>query len=689
MLCYRCGRHTPDGSANCANCGQPLATKSTPPEKPRRGLEPAVAGPFAPGQQIALRYVVKAFLGQGPSGYVYRVVDPSPRGGGRDAELALKVFHSRLLQTSEDKKELHAAVDGLNKINYTGINRVFDYGEDGARIFISQQLCHGLPLSRIIELRSQDRLFSLAECEPIFSQICTALEQLHQHMAHGALKPQNIMVQPDDIRLLDAGLMAGLPRRPYLSGFGPALGYVAPEVQRESPDDIEVSADIFALGAMLREMLTGEKRGAATQRPAPPVLPAARGLLDRALHVDPKKRLPDAKTFRDLLQAAVEEPERELFAAARGLDDPLMDYGTQTKIDIDPPPTKRRLTVVPPLEAPTFSVGGKPVPKPKPPTPSVPSGPVIINFGGRAAVAESRSLPMALGIIALGLIAATIVIWTRNPALFSMLRPSPTFAPADISPTLPPPAPSAPAFVPVDSHTAPPSKEPAHGLQPTREMHFGKETRREELHREEAKREEGAHRAGGGTSCPSGMVFVGTGKLNAGSASSDEYHNFSDRNLMSVEVGAFCIDRYEYPNGAGTLPTTNITYAQAKQMCTARGRRLCEENEWERACKGPQNSRFAYGDEFSPTTCNVQTPDGAPRPVQGAGQAPECKSAFGVIDMSGNAGEWTESRLGEAYIVKGGDAGHADFASRCANRSAMSPHSHSSLVGTRCCTDPD
>jgi hypothetical protein len=189
--------------------------------------------------------------------------------------------------------------------------------------------------------------------------------------------------------------------------------------------------------------------------------------------------------------------------------------------------------------------------------------------------------------------------------------------------------------------------------------------------------------------CPHGMVFVPGGRFSMGSSPSDEYHNFSDKLLSAVDVRPFCVDRYEFPNTAGSVPMVNVSFKQAKQLCENAGKRLCAEDEWERACKGPAGTRFPYGNEFEEGTCNVGRDDGA-RGLRSSGASAQCRSGFGVVDMSGNVAEWTSSPMaGGDFILKGGDAAHPDYASRCANRAALSGAKKTPQVGFRCCAMPE
>jgi serine/threonine protein kinase len=75
------------------------------------------------------------------------------------------------------------------------------------------------------------------------------------------------------------------------------------------------------------------------------------------------------------------------------------------------------------------------------------------------------------------------------------------------------------------------------------------------------------------------------------------------------ELPSFYIDRFENPNiqknidGSAPKPTVKVAWAQANAACESQGKRLCTENEWEKACKGPDNFIYAYGDGFDEVLC--------------------------------------------------------------------------------------
>ncbi|MCK6512743.1 SUMF1/EgtB/PvdO family nonheme iron enzyme [Myxococcota bacterium] len=189
--------------------------------------------------------------------------------------------------------------------------------------------------------------------------------------------------------------------------------------------------------------------------------------------------------------------------------------------------------------------------------------------------------------------------------------------------------------------------------------------------------------------CPEGMAWIAAGAFPMGSAVSDPMHFFGEKALVRTSTSGFCIDRYEAP-GKGEMPIRDISWSDAKAHCATKGKRLCSEIEWERACKGSSERRFPYGNTFQPNRCNTRDAKGRNRSIRRGGSMPRCKSPFGVFDLSGNVAEWTSSPfLRKGWrIIRGGSFNRPDWDVRCASRGGLPPNSRKSSVGFRCCSSP-
>lgn len=174
----------------------------------------------------------------------------------------------------------------------------------------------------------------------------------------------------------------------------------------------------------------------------------------------------------------------------------------------------------------------------------------------------------------------------------------------------------------------------------------------------------------------------------------------------------YCIDEYEYPNRAGEKPPVMVSFYDAEKACTAQNKRVCRESEWVAACEGPEETPFPTGWRREPEKCNFDNKWVSPIldrvyakdvDVQRAellrldrsvpsGSRPECKSGFGVFDLTGNVDEWVradvtrENRRSRFAGLKGGAWGHVRNACRPVTTSHPPDFTYY-FIGFRCCAD--
>ena len=173
-----------------------------------------------------------------------------------------------------------------------------------------------------------------------------------------------------------------------------------------------------------------------------------------------------------------------------------------------------------------------------------------------------------------------------------------------------------------------------------------------------------------------------------GSARGDPERNFGDKSFASTEVADFCVDYYEYPNGRGLTPKTKVSFKTAVSRCKRKGKRLCSEEEWEKACKGKAGTRYPYGNQWDPARCNTEDDEGSDREVAKSGTFRKCYSGYRVFDLSGNVAEWTSTAWGSGYVVKGGNSSRPGYDSRCAARKKKKAGTSAEGLGFRCCASP-
>ncbi len=184
-----------------------------------------------------------------------------------------------------------------------------------------------------------------------------------------------------------------------------------------------------------------------------------------------------------------------------------------------------------------------------------------------------------------------------------------------------------------------------------------------------------------------GMAWIPGGALVAGTPP-DAVPRLAGEEMAGEQIilKGFYMDVYQYPNEEGGIPLTSVDFDTASRLCQAQDKRLCTELEWERACKGPLNRMYEYGDVYDPERCGT----GGTQRIMPSGLLVGCRSDFGPRDMHGAAWEWTQSdwrRSGAEgrKAVRGGDGRFGDVVARCANRAARAIGTQAADLGFRCC----
>ncbi len=187
------------------------------------------------------------------------------------------------------------------------------------------------------------------------------------------------------------------------------------------------------------------------------------------------------------------------------------------------------------------------------------------------------------------------------------------------------------------------------------------------------------------------MIYIPAGTFVLGAMKAEKVAGPKEPTAAEVKTDAYYIDRFEWPNRKDANPITNVSWEQAQKSCEGVGKRLCTSLEWERACKGPANSIYSYGNTYDPAACGPDVAPDANRDdaldrASGSGDA--CRSGYGVFDVSGGAREWTATGGKDQTkfkVIKGGRSGTPEQASRCSYSDERSPGSPDRTLGFRCC----
>jgi serine/threonine-protein kinase len=201
------------------------------------------------------RYQIVAELGRGSMGVVYKGFDPLI---GRT--VAIKTMLARGLgptEFEEFKARFQREAQAAGVLAHPNIVTVYDFGEDNGVLYLAMEFLEGKSLQAMVE---EQPILPIETILPIYDQVCSALDHAHaRKIVHRDIKPANIMVLDNGlVKVTDFGIAkmmsAGMTQAGQILG---TPNYMSPEqVKGRSVDG---RADIFALGVILYELLTGEK----------------------------------------------------------------------------------------------------------------------------------------------------------------------------------------------------------------------------------------------------------------------------------------------------------------------------------------------------------------------------------------------------------------------------------------------
>ena len=312
------------------------AERQSPAFSPQPRREPAVVvvddededeGPDPMiGQVLSGLYKVHSRIGRGGMGTVYMAVHIH-----LDKPFAVKVLSDQIATNKSAIQRLLQEARTASSIDHDNIVDVFSFDatEDG-RVFLVMELLEGVSLAELVE-RGPMRL---ERALPIARQVCQALEAAHARgVVHRDLKPENVFIcrkrDADFVKVLDFGISkvrAADAEQVRVTKTGQLVGtplYMSPE-QARGELDVDHRADVYAMGVMLFEMLTGHPPFEGTNyfqllwkhgnEPAPsariraPELPESLDrVLLRALEKKPDARFQNMRDFEEALVAVAPE----------------------------------------------------------------------------------------------------------------------------------------------------------------------------------------------------------------------------------------------------------------------------------------------------------------------------------------------------------------------------------------------
>jgi eukaryotic-like serine/threonine-protein kinase len=577
---------------------------NTPPPRP--------AADAMIGHVIEEKYRLDARLGAGGMGTVYRAT----RLMIGDA-VAVKVLHPAQVADAQAAERFRREAQAAARLKHPNAVTIYDFGvsREGL-VYLVMELVEGRSLREVIRDGGPLTLPAAAE---ILNQACAALDEAHrQHIVHRDLKPDNIIVHTADERLRVKVLDFGIAKlrdlaATNLTQTGTVMGtphYMSPE--QCLGEELDGRSDVYSLGVVLYEMLTGivpfnspTSTAVVVQHVSqPPPAPSAINL-----------SIPQTVERVVLRALAKRREERPQTAAelAQGLTAAVTHATSVTRPDALVSPT--------PPSGTTRTAGHDPALAATQVVTTPASGRQPLSFAPMTEAAERRLNPLWLTV------AAVLVLAAVGAALWLLVGRGKTSAPDG-------------------------AKETAAAVTP-----------------------------------PPGMAYVPGGEFTMGSGSGDEF----ERPAHRVTVRPFFIDLREVsceeyekflratgraapaawrdgelPPGAARRPVTGVTWDDAQAYAAWAGKRLPTEAEWEFAARGTDGRLYPWGNEWESGHANAGTT--AVGHLADVGAHAAGASPYGVLDLAGNAWEWTASDLtaypggelpaerppGELKVIRGG-----------------------------------
>jgi len=260
-------------------------------------------------------FEVGELLGQGGMGLVYRA-----RQRALERPVALKLLAREIAAEPGFAERFSREARVLASLAHPHIVQVFEFGQAGEWCWFAMELVEGASLRRLLAERTLDARQALA----IVTQICEALQYAHDRgVVHRDIKPENVLVdRAGQVKILDFGLskVSGAQPGDTLTRTHQVMGtphYMAPE-QWERPGEVDHRADLYALGVVFYELLTGELPLGRFEPPSKKVEIDVRldEVVLRSLAKEPERRYQQASEIKTEVERVGATPPSEVERAA-------------------------------------------------------------------------------------------------------------------------------------------------------------------------------------------------------------------------------------------------------------------------------------------------------------------------------------------------------------------------------------
>ena len=249
MKCPKCKADIFEDSHFCSKCGTPVRETSDVSVSQTKTIQrPAISS----GKTIAGKYKIIEEIGRGGMGVVYKAEDTR-----LDRIVALKFLSSELTQDEEAKQRFVQEAKAAAALNHPNISIIHEIDEHQGQTFIAMEYIQGQSLKQKLE----EGPLAIEEAKDIALQVAEGLMEAHEKgIIHRDIKPANIMLtEKCQAKITDFGLAklsggADLTKASTIMG---TVAYMSPE--QAKGEAVDHRTDIWSLGAMLYEMLTGKR----------------------------------------------------------------------------------------------------------------------------------------------------------------------------------------------------------------------------------------------------------------------------------------------------------------------------------------------------------------------------------------------------------------------------------------------
>lgn len=313
--CPACGRRNPTDAAFCGGCGHGLEGVGQPKEN--------IADPLV-GRIIADRYRIRALLGRGGMGVVYKVEHVHI-----GKLMAMKLLHGELARDRNTTKRFQREAEAVSQLNHPNTVQIFDFGRSEGLMYLVMEYLEGHDLGEVIRAKEHLEFSRVAR---IAAQVCASVSEAHSlGIVHRDLKPENVMIVPngdsETAKVLDFGLakLRDHTGNVSVTRAGAIVGtpyYMSPEQIRG--EEVDARGDIYAIGAMIYKACTGvppfaakTPMGVLTKHLTEPLVPPSErssvylppevdAIITRTMQKDPAQRHQSADELRGELLAYLE-----------------------------------------------------------------------------------------------------------------------------------------------------------------------------------------------------------------------------------------------------------------------------------------------------------------------------------------------------------------------------------------------